>query len=190
VAEAGDVIDNPVTGETITFLQTARDTRGERLQFELLARPGGAPVAAHRHPRQTERFEVLEGTLWIRVEGQERSLSQGEEITVPVGAPHFWKNPTDAPLRVRIEFMPALRWEELFETMFALARDGKTDRQGRTNPLQAAVIFNEFHEEAAPVTLVDRGLFATFPLLARVGRALGYRPTYRRTEPGVASTRR
>ena len=29
----GDKIENPVTGETMTFLQTAKDTKGELLQI-------------------------------------------------------------------------------------------------------------------------------------------------------------
>jgi hypothetical protein len=34
VAHAGEVIENPVTGERVVFRQTARDTGGELLQFE------------------------------------------------------------------------------------------------------------------------------------------------------------
>jgi hypothetical protein len=37
---------------------------------------------------------------------------------------------------------PALQFEELLETMFALAADGKTNRKGMPNPLRLAVIAN------------------------------------------------
>ena len=35
---------------------------------------------------------------------------------------------------------PALQFESLIETMFALAADGKTNRKGMPNPLRLAVI--------------------------------------------------
>ena len=177
MAVKGDVIDNPVTGERITFLQTSRDTGGALVEFELVVAPGGAPVAAHVHPFQSERFRVVKGTLSARVAGREQILAAGEEMTVLAGTPHSWKNATDELLQVLIEFRPALRWESLFETMFGLARDGKTDRRGRPNLLQAAVIFTEFRHEAGPASQSDRLLFKLLPLLALLGRSLGYRPT-------------
>ena len=35
MAFSGQTIDNPVSGERITFIQTAADTGGELLEFEL-----------------------------------------------------------------------------------------------------------------------------------------------------------
>ena len=178
MAQAGDVIDNPVTGERITFLRTARETAGASVMFELVVQPGGTPVAAHIHPTQTERFEVVRGTFSAWIDGRAHVLAAGEELTVPAATPHLWKNLTAEPLHLRVEFRPALRWEALFETMFGLARDGKTDKQGRPGVLQTAVIFNEFRREAAPVSAVDRMLFSVLPLLGLLGRTLGYKPTY------------
>jgi len=34
MAKTGDVIENPMTGERITFLKTTRETNGELLRFE------------------------------------------------------------------------------------------------------------------------------------------------------------
>jgi hypothetical protein len=39
MAFTGQTIENPVSGERITFLQTARDTAGELLEFELELSP-------------------------------------------------------------------------------------------------------------------------------------------------------
>ena len=60
---AGDQIENPVTGERLVFHETAAETNGERVVFETIVQPGGFVAAAHVHPFQTERFEVLAGTL-------------------------------------------------------------------------------------------------------------------------------
>jgi hypothetical protein len=51
VAHAGEVIENPVTGERVVFRQTARDTGGELLQFDLMpaARLLGYHARYRRH---------------------------------------------------------------------------------------------------------------------------------------------
>jgi quercetin dioxygenase-like cupin family protein len=70
MARQGDVVENPLTGERVTFLETVGDTGGDLLRFEY-ALPPGWFVPAHIHPRQEERHEVLSGTLRGRVGGQE-----------------------------------------------------------------------------------------------------------------------
>ena len=67
MAYSGQIIENPVSGERITFLRTARDTGGERLEFELELTPDGHVPGAHVHPEQEERFEVLEGVMRFRL---------------------------------------------------------------------------------------------------------------------------
>ena len=65
----GQTIENPVTGEHMTFSRRPRDPRGVHL-IELRADPGGTVAAAHVHPSQTETFEVVSGTLGAKVAGQ------------------------------------------------------------------------------------------------------------------------
>ncbi len=77
---------------------------------------------------------------------------------------------------------PALQFEALLETMFALAADGKTNRKGMPNPLRLAVIarhhFDDVRLPFPPVWLQRLGL----ALGAPVGRALGYRASYAPSE--------
>ena len=63
---AGDQIENPVTGERLVFHETSAETNGERVVFETIVQPGGFVAAAHLHPFQAERFEVLAGTVGMR----------------------------------------------------------------------------------------------------------------------------
>jgi hypothetical protein len=63
MAHAGQVLSNPVSGETIEFLQTAADTGGELLAIDLTLTPDGHVPGTHVHPVQEERFEVLSGTM-------------------------------------------------------------------------------------------------------------------------------
>jgi mannose-6-phosphate isomerase-like protein (cupin superfamily) len=178
VARAGDVLENPVTGDRLVFVRTAADGDGEMLEYELEFVPRGFAVRDHLHPRQEERHEVLEGSLGIVVAGQERRLGSGDVEVVPVATQHRIFATQEAPIRVRFASRPALQSEVLLETLFGLARDGKVGRSGDPSPLQLAVIFAEFAELGRPVKPppgVQRALFAP---LAALGRARGYRARY------------
>jgi hypothetical protein len=76
------------------------------------------------------------------------------------------------------EVRPALQFEQLLETMFALAAEGKTNSKGMPKPLRLAVIarahFDTVRLPFPPVFLQRAGLALAAPL----GRLLGYGPTY------------
>jgi quercetin dioxygenase-like cupin family protein len=177
----GDIIENPVTGERITFLATSADTEGESVVIETVVQPGGFVAAAHVHPKQEERFEVVSGTLGLKIDGKEIVAAPGDTLTVPPGTPHrFWNGGDDA-VRFRCEVRPALQFEQLLETMFALAADGKTNRKGMPNLLRLAVIARAHFDVVRlpfPPAFVQRSGLA---LGAPLGRLLGYGPTYVRT---------
>ena len=59
---------------------------------------------------------------------------------VEPGTPHRFWNAGEDEVRFVCEVRPALQFESLLETMFALAEDGKTNRKGMPNPLRLAVI--------------------------------------------------
>ena len=119
MARAGDVIENPMTGERITFLKTASDTGGEMLAFEYLAPAHTAGPPLHVHPYQEERFvEILSGKLRARMGKDERSFGKGESLTVSSGTPHTWRNDGEDAVRMLVQIRPALRMEEAFETTF------------------------------------------------------------------------
>ena len=78
MARSGDVLEHPVTGERLVWRRVAHDTDGRLLEGDVFARPGGHPAAAHVHPNQEERFRVLQGSVRLRVDGQETLLGPGE----------------------------------------------------------------------------------------------------------------
>jgi len=173
---SGQTLENPVTGEFLTFHATSAETGGEYVLVETLVRPGGFVAAAHVHPLQSERFEVLEGTLGLRIGRDDLVAEPGDIATVEPGTPHQFRNlgPDDA--RFLCEVRPALGFESLIETMFTLAAEGKTDRRGLPNPLRLAVIarahFDSVRLPVPPTWLQRAGLALAAPL----GRLLGYRP--------------
>jgi len=175
---SGDTIHNPVTGERITFHQTSADTNGEAVVIECAVQPHGFVAAAHVHPSQTERFNVIEGTLGIKVGKEKTTLGRGAVAVVESGTPHKFWNAGEDEVRFVCEVRPALQFESLLETMFTLAEDGKTNRKGMPNPLRLAVIarahFDTVRLPQPPAWLQRAGLAFGAPL----GRLLGYGPTY------------
>ena len=174
----GDTIENPVTGERIIFRQMSRDTKGEAVVIEAFVQPDGAVAAAHVHPSQEERFEVLHGFVGFKVGGKKLVAGPGERLTIPAGITHKFWNAGDDEAHFVCEVRPALQFERLLETMFALAADGKTNRKGMPNPLRLAVIahahFDTVRLPFPPAWMQQMGLALGAPL----GRILGYEATY------------
>jgi quercetin dioxygenase-like cupin family protein len=177
MVRVGDVIDNPVTGETMTFLLTGAETALELLRIDMRVRPGGFVASEHLHPKQEERFQITSGEITLRIAGEECRYAAGDEITIPAGMPHVWWNSGKTDLRVLLEFRPAGRFADFITTFFALARDGRTNRRGiPTNPFQLGATFAEYADVirgTRPPWAIQRTLFA---VLNPIGRALGYRP--------------
>ena len=173
----GQTIENPVTGERITFHKTSRDTGGEYVLIEAAVAPGGG-VASHVHPYQTEEFEILSGSVEFRNGGDKRVASEGDSVTVEPGTIHRFENVGPDEARFTTKVSPALEFESFLETMFALAADGKTNKKGMPGPLRLAVIaqhhFDVVRLPAVPHVL-QRLALAPGALL---GRAVGYTPTY------------
>lgn len=89
----------------------------ELLEMEASYPGNGQMPPEHLHPRQEERFEVLEGTVRVVVDGEERTHATGDAFVVPPGTPH--RMTADAPARVRWEVRPALRTAEFFERLYS-----------------------------------------------------------------------
>jgi quercetin dioxygenase-like cupin family protein len=175
---AGDQIENPVTGERLVFQETASETGGERVVFETIVQPGGFVAAAHVHPFQTERFEVLAGTLGMRRGSEKVELRPGDTITVEPQTPHKFWNAGDDEARFVCTVTPALQFERLIATMYSLAANGKTNRKGLPNPLQLAVIANHHFDDVRLPLVPQRVQKLALVLGAPMGKALGFTATY------------
>ena len=179
----GQALTNPVTGETLVFRTTSADTNGERVVVETFVEPNGAVAAAHMHPAQEELFEVLGGELEFRIGTQTIVAKPGDRVLVPAGTAHRFRNIGDETAHFVCEVSPALGFEQLIETMFSLAADGKVNRKGMPNPLRLAVIARHHFEDVRlpfpPVWMQRLGLAMGAP----IGRLLGFRATYEPAAP-------
>ncbi len=178
MARAGDTIENPFSGERITFLEVPNEVNGDLLRFDWHFPPGFS-IPEHIHVRQEERHEIVSGALRGRVVGRERDFGSGERIIGPAGVPHAWRNPSDdEELRILSELQPALGFDTLLETGFAIAGDLKTDRMGAPKHLLRIFILldeagDEFYPAGVPM-LAWMAFLTLIAALARVGRLLGY----------------
>jgi mannose-6-phosphate isomerase-like protein (cupin superfamily) len=178
VFHAGDQIENPVTGERLVFRATSAETNGERVVFETIVQPDGFVAAAHVHPSQSERFEVVAGTLGMRRRREKLELAAGDAVTVEPGTPHRFWNAGEDEARFVCTVMPALGFERLIATMYSLAAAGRTNRKGMPNPLRLAVIANH-HFDDVRLPLIPQPLQKlALTLGAPLGRLAGYTATF------------
>ena len=162
----GQTLRNRVTGETLVFRTTSADTNGERVVVETFVEPNGAVAAAHMHPAQEELFEVLGGELEFRVGTQTIVAKPGDRVLVPAGTAHRFRNIGDETAHFVCEVSPALGFEQLIETMFSLAADGKVNLFARIPHGTGQTYLREI------LLVADHGAYHVGQLVA-LRRALG-----------------
>jgi quercetin dioxygenase-like cupin family protein len=130
---------NPFTSQTIRFVTDSE----ELLVLESSYEAGSPPAPAHLHPSQEERFTVLAGAVEVSINGEPRTLREGDELIVPAGTPHeFGGHATEAGT-VRWEVRPALRTREFFIGLFA-ALQAASDGSPESAPFDFADYADEF----------------------------------------------
>ncbi len=175
---AGDTIENPITGEQLTFIETASETAGAVTVVEVRVRPDGFVAAAHVHPKQTEIFRVVSGRMGVKLGREKLEAGPGEVLTIEPGVAHKFWNAADEDLVFVAEVCPSLEWESLIETMYSLAADGKTSKKGMPNPFRLAVIANA-HFDVVQLPVIPAWMQkAALAMGAPLGKALGYTHTY------------
>lgn len=178
MSKAGDVFENPVTGERAVIRIGTEESRGELLIADLTIRPGGAVMGEHVHSAIEERFTVLAGEVGFRLSGAVSTAEAGVRLVVPAGVPHDWWNAGSADALVRVEVRPAARFEAMISNAFGFAQDGKVDRKGMPGLLQLALFAREFEDVVRftrPPLWIQRTLFG---LLAPLARWRGYQGSY------------
>jgi mannose-6-phosphate isomerase-like protein (cupin superfamily) len=185
-------IENPLTGEQVTFLATAEETNGEYARIRNETAAGAPGVVMHYHLAYTEAFKVLEGRLDVCVGTKENHLvlKEGESVFVPLSTAHrFWNSSTE-PVIFEVEIRPARNFEKALRAQFGLAEDGKTnDKAIPKNIFELALIYelSESYIVGMPLFL-QKGIFGA---LARIARWRGYDPEFSKytKSDGVAEGR-
>lgn len=178
MSRAGDVVENPVTGERALVRVGTEETGGESLVVELFVRPGDAVAGEHVHPVIEETFTVVSGRVGFRLDGREAIAGPGERLHVPPGVAHDWWNAGVEEAHVVVEVSPAARFEEAILNSFGLAQDGKTNATGMPRFLQLVLFAREFEDMlyfTRPPRILQKVVFG---LLAPIARLRGYWDSY------------
>ena len=105
MSRAGDMLENPVTGERVVVRAGTEESGGDLLVADLYVRPGGAVAGEHVHTRIEEWFTVMNGRIGFRLDGHEIIAPYNERLHVPAGVAHDWWNP-GKEARVVVEVAP------------------------------------------------------------------------------------
>jgi hypothetical protein len=144
---------------------------GDNLIVDAWLEPGGG-LPAHLHPKQEERWSVVEGTAGFRLGDDERSIGPEDgEIVVAPGTVHGLTSVSDHDAHLRCVAIPALRLQPFLEESAAAANQGLFTARGLPRGLRgarwAAGFLKRYRDETvfvSPPRIVQRVLIA---LLAR-----------------------
>jgi quercetin dioxygenase-like cupin family protein len=158
-------------GSVYQVTQPASETRGERFEMELVLGPEAEAPPPHIHPHQHDEYEVLEGSLELRVAGRWQTLAAGGRATVEPGQPHQFRNGSGALVRARSTHRPALSFPVYIERVHALVQSGKLrSPRDPKSLIYISMLFREHADTIAPASLPQRAMMAA---MAAVGRLLG-----------------
>jgi mannose-6-phosphate isomerase-like protein (cupin superfamily) len=178
MAKTGDTIENPLSGERITFEETGVETGGRYLAARIVLAPKGVGPPEHVHPRIEEQFRVVSGALSTRLAGREHTYGPGEQFVVPPGTAHRWWNETSEPVVIQARVSPALPLDRFLENVFAMVQMGHTDARGLPGPLRMSRVLPRYWDVlylASPPLPIQKALMAILGIVARI---LGYPSEY------------
>ncbi|MEN0046376.1 MAG: cupin domain-containing protein [Bacteroidota bacterium] len=124
----GKSFTNPLNKDTITFIETIKETNNKRSVIDIVLFPGGG-VPMHYHTDFEESFEVIEGELMVQVGKEKIKLTAGESITAKIGVPHRFYSEFDEPTTFRGIVSPGHEGFEYFlPILYGLSSDGLVNK--------------------------------------------------------------
>lgn len=173
----GQLLTNPMTGDTYAYLETSSDSEGARVVIKATVKSQGQLVPNHFHTEQDETFEIIDGQLTIWADGATKVLSAGERITLPKNKPHNHYNGHSVPVTYIHTVTPGLDFDYLIENLVGLAADGKKGGGGLVQQLVTLRYLESKSLLADVPVAVQKILLTTIPPIARL---FGYRAIYKK----------
>jgi quercetin dioxygenase-like cupin family protein len=167
---ATDRVHDPIHRVSYSFTR-----EGENLWVHTWLEDGGH-LPEHFHPTLEERWEALEGTVRVRLDGTWRDLRPEDgPVLVAPGVRHELRNTSGSEARLRTEVIPAGRLEEFLTESARAAREGlynarnlPTSFRGATWLAEFALRFRDETVMTSPPPAVQR---VVLPLMAKLGRS-------------------
>ena len=159
-------IHDPVHRVRYTF-----ESDGENLIVDTWMEPGG-DLPAHLHPRQEERWSVVDGEVRFQLGNEKRVISPSDGvIAVAPNTKHGLSAVSDREVHLRCHVVPALELQDFLEDSAAAAREGLFMRGGIPKSLRGARwvanLLKRHHDQTVmtfPPRFMQRAMIA---LLAR-----------------------
>ena len=150
------------------------EREGENLWVHTTMEPG-AHLPEHFHPVQEERWETVEGSARVRLDGKWRDLTPADgPVVVAPNVRHELKNESDRPARMRTEVLPALGLEEFLTESARAAREGLYNARSMPTGFEGALWIAEFAHRfraetvmTSPPPAVQRVVLPPLAALAR-----------------------
>jgi quercetin dioxygenase-like cupin family protein len=164
----------PTVHDPIHHVAHAFEREGENLLVHCWLEPG-AHLPEHFHPTLEERWEVLDGTLQLKLAGHWRWLSvEDGPVRIARDVRHEIRNSSGRPVRARAKVLPAGQLEEFLTDAARAARDGVFTARGLPTSLRNAVWVAAFAQRYRHETVMSSPSPAlqriVLPLLARFDR--------------------
>lgn len=170
----GPLVAGPSSRIWGALLARPEDHDGTHPVFLGILGPGPDGAPPHYRPRETETFEVLEGELTLTVEGEDRTLGPGAELTVQPGRTHSFRNDAHEFVSVVVKLSSMIDYEAQV-TLFGMDHDGKLGAGGRPPLLHAAAMTAAMREHTVFTPVPRPVMLALWFTAAPVGRLLGHR---------------
>jgi mannose-6-phosphate isomerase-like protein (cupin superfamily) len=170
------IVEISQTGERLVFEDSWNDSHGRVMHLEYVLQPN-CKVAEHHHPATSQSFEVLSGTLHVRVNGGDPVvLNRGDQATTGVGGVHAQWNEGPDPVTVRESYDPPLNIEPFFTVL--------PHAMATKNLLKRAVFASDFDSICAVTSKPAQFAVA---VLAPLGRLFGLAHWYESLLPHLAT---
>jgi hypothetical protein len=155
----------------VTLYYDASQTPAQPFEMEMEVEPGGNP-GLHVHPQQDEFYHVKEGELEVYLNGKWDTLGPGEEVLIPRGAQHSFRNTGIQKAVAHNKHIPGLRIQEYFEKMNKLINEGKvTGMNGFKNSIYLSLLVLKYPD----IIKLSKPPGALIKAAAFTGKILGFK---------------
>jgi mannose-6-phosphate isomerase-like protein (cupin superfamily) len=166
------LVTAPTIHDPIHHVAHAFERDGENLWVHCWFEPE-AHLPEHFHPTLEERWETVDGTIQLKLDGHWRWLTdQDGPVRVAPGVRHEVRNTGGQPVRARAQVLPAGQLEQFLTDAAQAARDGVFTAGGLPTNLRNAVwiaAFAQSHRHETVMTFPPPAVQRiVLPFLARL----------------------
>ena len=158
-------------GTVWVFAASAADPDRDPVIIEFHMPDGVQAPPPHYHPNgQRETFEVLKGSFEIKLDGEWRTVSEGETAVVEAGVIHTFRNKSGAEVVIRNTHTPAYSFERYMRRIHAFATERNLEK---LTPVGMVAMARLWRDHADTIRPGPPPLRVAIPALAAVGKVTG-----------------